>query len=212
MAYSKLKCRGCGNRFLRETMINLNGGNFHDIECAVSYSRKPKQQDKGAKIIDSAWKAQTIKRREEARKREGSKGHYEALKSALHMYIKHVLRRGQPCYTCDLEQKHGDNPQNFHVGHFMPAKMVDPRRFMLANLRIQCNSCNVHNSGRQKEYRIRLIEEMGLEHVEWLECEANHEELKVQYPDVEGIKKEAARYRRMYREGMEQLQLEAPTV
>ena len=79
----------------------------------------------------------------------------------------------------------------------MPAKMVDPRRFMEANLRIQCNGCNAHNSGRQGVYRDKLIDEKGLEHTEWLECEVNHESLKIQYPADEDIIKEISRYNKL---------------
>jgi len=85
----------------------------------------------------------------------------------------------------------------FHVGHFIPAKEVDPRRFMLVNLRIQCYSCNAMNSGRRAEYRINLIQEMGLDHVEWLECDANHKSLNDQYTEIEDIKREAVHYRRL---------------
>ena len=205
------KCKVCGGERSQQQIDRMRPY-CEKVDCMVSWSTQPKQQAKGAKIISKAWRADTSKMKEKAKKRTGSKGHYEAFKCALHMWVKHVLRRGEDCYTCGLKQKFCDKPQSFHVGHFMPAKMVDPRRFMLENLRIQCQGCNVHNSGRQKEYRIHLVEEMGLEYVEWLECESNHEELKVQYPDVEDIKKEAARYRRMYREGMEQLEIEQPAV
>lgn len=47
------------------------------------------------------------------------------------------------------------------------------------------------------EYRQRLVEEIGLEQVEWLECDANHKELKEQYPAVSDIKAETARYRKL---------------
>ena len=75
----------------------------------------------------------------------------------------------------------------------LAAKMVDPRRFMLENLRIQCYRCNVANSGRHSEYRLNMIEEKGLEHVEWLECSVNHKELKEQYPDIEDIRSETSK-------------------
>ena len=118
---------------------------------------------------------------------------------AIHKYIKHTLLKGEPCFTCGLKQKFEDSPQAFHVGHFIPQKQVDPRRFMLANLRIQCYKCNTHNSGMRAEYRQRLIEEVGIEQVEWLECDVNHKSLKEQYPEVSDIQAETARYRKLIR-------------
>jgi len=77
----------------------------------------------------------------------------------------------------------------------MPAGTVDPRRFMLANLRIQCFSCNSPKSGNQAIYRKRLTEEMGQDHIDWLECIVNHKSLEEQYPTIESIKAEIAKYK-----------------
>ena len=201
------KCKVC-NGVRSQQQIDRMRPYCESVDCMIAWSMQSKQQANGKKIIDKAWRADTAEMREKARKRAGKEGHYEPLKLALHQYVKHVLRRGEPCYTCDLQQKFQDKPQNFHVGHFMPADSIDPRRFMLENLRIQCQRCNSYNSGRQSVYKDRMIAEMGAEHVEWLERESNHEELKVKYPDVEDIKKEAARYRRLYREGVERIETE----
>ena len=59
------------------------------------------------------------------------------------------------------------------------------------------NKCNTHNSGMRMEYRQMLVEELGLEQVEWLECDANHKELKEQYPETSDIKSETSRYRKL---------------
>jgi len=204
------KCKIC-NGARSQLMVDRMNPTCGEMACKIAHcdkhiADKRKADEKTEKAEDKAWKADTRKRKEKAKKRIGKNGHYEALKAALHMYIKHVLRRGEPCYTCDLPQKFEDNPQNFHVGHFMPAKTIDPRRFMLENLRIQCNSCNTHNSGRQSVYKERLIIEMGADHVKWLKCEVNHKSLNEQYPEVSDIKAAAAKYRKMYREGMEQIE------
>ncbi len=148
-------------------------------------------------IEEKAFNKETKRRKEAIKKRTGPKGFYSNLATALHRYVKHVLRKGEPCYTCGLEQRFEDSGQKFHVGHFIPQKSVDPRRFMLANLRIQCYKCNSHNSGMRAEYRQHLIEDKGLDHVEWLECDVNHKSLKEQYPEVSDIKAEITRYRKL---------------
>ena len=147
--------------------------------------------------VEKEVKQRNVAFKKSVRKRTGKGGYYENLTRNLHYCVKNIFRRGEPCYTCGLKQKSGDSNQAFHVGHFMPAKMVDPRRFMLENLRIQCYSCNVANSGRHSEYRLNMIEEMGINHVEWLECAVNHKELKEQYPDIEDIRRETAKYNKI---------------
>ena len=185
-------------------MLKLPVGNFHSIECATQYARE--KQLKARRATDNKKKREEVKRRtekkEKIRKRTGKGGYYESLKTALHYYVKHVLRKGEPCYTCGKEQRPSDSGGAFHVGHFIAAKQTDPRRFMLENLRIQCYSCNAIHSGRRAEYRQQLIAEKGLDHVEWLECEANHESLLIQYKSVEDIKQETARYRALARSAL----------
>ena len=182
-------------------MIKLPSGLFHSIPCAASLGKR--RQDKAAKTArNRAKKAIQVNHSAEKKrlkKRTGKGGYYEGLKSALHRYIKHVLRKGEPCYTCGKLQSSTDTGGAFHVGHFIPASQTDPRRFMIDWLRIQCYSCNVHNSGRRVEYRAALINEVGIEPVEWFECDSNHPRLKDRYPTVEDIEKEAAHYRRIFR-------------
>ena len=182
---------------------------FCHIECMVEHGsikgkealeRKRKADELGIKKRKQEVSKRNAAFKESVRKRTGKGGFYEAIKKTIHFYVKHHLRKGEPCYTCDLPQKFGDSPQAFHIGHFMPAKMVDPRRFMLENLRIQCQRCNAHNSGRQGIYKERLIIEMGIDHVDWLECEVNHKPLKEQYPDNESMKKEIAKFNKLSRD------------
>lgn len=193
MANSKRKCKCHGNH-VREYVL-VNNMAFCSTEDAIKWSYANK--DKGAKIKQNNFNKETKKRKEAIKKRTGKNGHYDNLKTQLHYYVKHILRKSEPCYTCGKQQCFGDSGQAFHVGHFIPQKQVDPRRFMLENLRIQCYKCNTHNSGMRAEYRQRLIEEMGVEHVEWLECDANHKELKEQYPEVSDIKAETAKYSKL---------------
>ena len=204
MSNKRRKCKFCKDYF--ETWVTLPAGTFCTVDHAVLFAGEVRKKQQAKQLAkqksDKNKEAKAIRKRnndfkKSVRKRTGKGGYYEALKKALHYYIKHVSRKGEPCYTCGLQQKFGDSPQAFHVGHFMPAKMVDPRRFMEANLRIQCNSCNAHNSGRQGVYRDKLIDEKGLEHTEWLECEANHESLKIQYQTDEDIIKEISRYNKI---------------
>ena len=196
------RCKICRDKF--EPRFFLQKACFNPA-CLDAWSKidRQKKTDTVAKVNNIKLKAfnkETKRLKESIKKRTGAKGFYDNLKVELHKYIKHVLRKGEPCYTCDLPQKFGDSPQAFHVGHFIPQKQVDPRRFMLINLRIQCYKCNTHNSGMRAEYKERLINELGVNKVEWLECDVNHKSLKEQYPEVSGIKVETARYRKLIKE------------
>ena len=195
---AKKKCKYCG--FYSYDMIKINTGSFCNTAHAISWARKKAEKDveRKAKKAEAVVKQKHKQDKEKIKKRSEW---YADYRTALHYLIKHKLRKGEPCYTCDKPQSFGDSGQAFHVGHYMPAKQVDPRRFMLVNMRLQCYRCNCQLSGNQAVYRKRLIEEMGIDHVEWLECEANHKELKEVFPHYQDIKIEIARVRKLVKLG-----------
>tara|TARA_R110000787_G_scaffold113207_1_gene222372 strand:+ start:53 stop:637 length:585 start_codon:yes stop_codon:yes gene_type:complete len=192
MTVAKKKCKCHGEYQPSASLIKTAKGLFCSYPDIVGWSKKKikKQEDK-------VFNKETKRLKESIKKRTGPKGFYSNLATALHYYVKHVLRKGESCYTCGLQQCFEDSGQAFHVGHYIPQKSVDPRRFMLINLRIQCYKCNAQNSGMRAEYKQRLIEEIGIDKVEWLECDVNHKSLKEQYPEISDIKKEAAKYRKL---------------
>jgi len=201
---NKRKCKRCGI-FGHDFVVTPIGAfctHDHAIEYAQAKQMRARERQLATANADirraqRAERARHTADKERIKKRTGKNGHYFSLRKAIHYYVKHVLRAGEPCYTCGKQQSENDAGGAFHVGHFIPAKEVDPRRFMLENMRIQCYSCNAMNSGRRAEYRQAMIEEVGVDHVEWLEAEANHVSLKEKYPDVEDIKGEAAYYRKL---------------
>lgn len=207
MSVAKLKCKcGCGKYQLKSKVVRTPFGNFYDKDHASNFAIEFYQKDKAKKLAKSNkakidnqknFNRETKRRKELIKKRTGKNGFYDNLKTELHKYIKHVLRKGEPCYTCGKPQSPSDSGGAFHVGHFIPQKQVDPRRFMLMNLRIQCYKCNVHGSGMRAEYRQNLIEEIGIDKVEWLECDVNHKSLKEQYPEIKDIKEATSYYRKL---------------
>lgn len=195
------KCKECGERYDKKP-DHPPFRNWCSIDCAVSISQDAQERARAKKEAKARreYNKETQRLKKKIRKRTGEGGYYESLKTALHYYVKHALRKGEPCYTCGKEQHFEDHGSAFHVGHYMNARSVDPRRFLLENLRIQCYSCNCENGGDKAEYRKRLTEEMGIDHVEWLECIVNHKSLEEQYPTIESIQKEARKYRRLAKE------------
>ena len=206
MPVAKLKCKCHGDYQPRENIVKTPKGNFCSYDLAIKWaneqtSKRIKRENNKVKQVavkkEKDFNRETKRLKEVIKKRTGKNGYYDNYKTVLHKYIKHALRKGESCYTCGKPQSNNDSGGAFHVGHFIPQKQVDPRRFMLMNLRIQCYKCNVHGSGMRAEYRQQLIEEIGIDQVEWLECDVNHKPLKEQYPEISDIKAETARYRKL---------------
>lgn len=140
------------------------------------------------------------KNREDKKRIERRIDLYSKLGRLVNQFIKHVLRKGEPCYTCGKQQRHTDKNGAFHAGHYMPAKQVDPRRFIHANIRIQCYTCNSANSGRGSVYRMKLCQDFGEQWVLDLECENNYKSLREVFPEKDDIRAEILRYRKLLRD------------
>ena len=202
MQSKTLKCVVCGTKRPKEEMYKPRERKLQyvckkaiKLECTAKFGLKLAAEDK--KKEEKAFRAETRRRKLAAK---GRLDYYKDLGTLVNQYFKHVHAKGEPCYTCGKTQKLTDGPHMFHAGHYKPAKRTDPRRFMLENVRMQCYSCNSANSGRGAEYRKRLVNEKGVEFVEWLECDANHKNLKEQFQEIDDIKNEISRYRKLLRE------------
>jgi len=108
-------------------------------------------------------------------RKESTKKFQDSLKKTLmnkawklmSKYIRSLYLNSQgyvECYTCG---KKGEFKE-MHCGHLFHGRLdLDTR-----NLKPQCYSCNVGNSGRREIYMSRLIREVGLEEVQQLEADA----------------------------------------
>ena len=113
--------------------------------------------------------------------------------AAFNAYIR-TRDDGKPCISCGVipEQAYGGT---MDAGHYRSTGACPQLRFDERNCHAQCVRCNRDLSGNTVEYRIRLIERIGRETVEWLE--GPHIGRKWDKKELHDI---AARYRVMVRE------------
>ena len=81
----------------------------------------------------------------------------------VNAYIR-ARDEGQPCISCG---RHHQGKVN--AGHYRSRGAMPALRYHHDNIHLQCEPCNTSKSGNQLEYRIRLIQKIGIERVEWLE-------------------------------------------
>lgn len=74
-------------------------------------------------------------------------------------------RDGKYCISCGYK---GDGRQ-FHAGHYKSQGGNSALRFDELNVHAQCSICNNHLSGNLANYRMNLIEKIGIQAVENLE-------------------------------------------
>ena len=101
-------------------------------------------------------------------------------KKALDLYAELVKLRAFNegklfCYTCRTSlQLH---TSNCHLGHYLSRGAYPGLTFHPSNSRPQCYRCNVHLHGATVEFRERLICEIGIDRVEFMEGERHKQVL-----------------------------------
>jgi hypothetical protein len=95
----------------------------------------------------------------------------------------YIRRRdhGKPCISCGKATKDGD-----HAGHWKPTSTSPELRFNELNIHLQCIQCNLFLHGNVAEYRIGLIERIGIELVQWME--GSHDSAHYSIDDLLNIK------------------------
>lgn len=121
--------------------------------------------------------------------------HREA-QAAFNAYIR-ARDAGKPCICCGLPLSAGDVGGKYDCGHYRSVGSAPQLRYNEDNAHGQRKQCNRWGAGRAVDYRIGLIERIGLERVEALEAE--NQPRKYKADELRSIKA-------MYREKLRKLE------
>ena len=181
MANSKRKCKGCGEYGKVSEGIVNRAGYFHNDECLSLFISKNKEKmiNKGrAKIAKD-------ERKEIKKAKEGLKTAGEYIKEAQAAVNRYIRARdfNKPCISCGSMPTNDGliKGQRVDAGHFRSRGSASHLRFNLLNIHKQCVKCNRWLSGNVVEYRVRLIERIGLERVEALENDNSLRSFDIDY-------------------------------
>lgn len=99
--------------------------------------------------------------------------------NAFNRYVR-LRDNGKPCISCGAmpEQKLGGT---MDCGHYLTRGARPWLAFNLHNTAGQCVSCNRDRAGAQKEFEAGLIERIGLEKVEALNCDNTSRKFTIEY-------------------------------
>lgn len=145
------KCKACGILFTPERSFQV----VCDYRCGLAYNK--------AKAIESAKKIKNKKDREAKERIKTRSDWMREAQTAVNAYVRE-RDKDEPCISCGRHH----NGQ-YHAGHYRSVGSCPELRFDVRQIHKQCAPCNNHLSGNLINYRIRLIEKIGLEMVEWIE-------------------------------------------
>lgn len=148
------KCKVCKKNFTR----TREGQVVCSFSCSIEYPKMLKEKkEKEAK-----------KERTKAIREFNRQDIFKLTKTAKKEIQKYVRLRDRKdtCISCGkTEAKQWDG------GHYMSAEYYAAVKFNTLNIHKQCSHCNDWNNANIANYRVKLIEKIGLEKVEWLESQ-----------------------------------------
>ena len=156
----KRKCKQC-KEFAKEG-IKTPAGFFCCVEHAIDFARAKIQKAKEKAIKQKARKERAeLKERKQKAK---SKGDWtDKLQAIFNHYIRE-RDKDQPCISCGTYFT-----CQAHAGHYLTVGARPEHRFNENNCHRQCVRCNHFLSGNVAQYRLNLIEKIGLKQVEQME-------------------------------------------
>jgi hypothetical protein len=148
--FKQRKCSVCAETFRPQRM----GQRVCSPACAAVQGAKDSQKQE----------------REETRERKAAMKTRSAwlkeAQAALNRWIREVRDADMPCISCGRHHK-----GQYHAGHYLARGSHPHLALSETNLAKQCAPCNTHLSGNQLNFRVGLIERIGLPAVEALEAD-----------------------------------------
>ena len=140
-----------------------------------------------------------VERREIKVRKEKLKSRADHMRETQVVFNEFIRLRdaAHPCVSCDSVSTDDGliTGSRWDAGHYRSVGSCPELRFEPLNVHRQCVRCNRNLSGNSVEYRIRLVQRIGAEKLDWLE--GPHEAQRYTVEELKAIK---AKYRAMTRE------------
>ncbi|MDH2997203.1 NinG recombination protein [Pasteurellaceae bacterium LFhippo2] len=172
------KCKECGAYYFK----SLSTQQVCSVKCAMAVGKRKAEEKRRKK--EKADRLADRKRMKERKERlKSRREHLADLQKVFNQFIR-LRDKDEPCISCGRYHQ-----GQWHAGHYRTVGACPELRFEELNVHKQCSVCNNHLSGNLIEYRINLIEKIGLENVEWLERK-DHPPLKLTEDEIKELIKQ----------------------
>ena len=194
MAVSKRKCKQCGEYREAAAGVKVPSGWFCSNDHAVAFamdSAKKKRDRAIAKQRRDVVMKEKEQRKEHKQRVSDVKPISYWMKRAQAAFNAWIRERdsGKPCVSCGHPD---DGSRQRHASHYRSVGACSFLRFNELNVNASCSICNNWLSGNIGNYRVELINRIGIERVEWLECQP-----KTKRFDIETAKSIEKQYKEM---------------
>lgn len=163
----KRKCRVCGKEYQPQQSFQK----WCSPQCGFELSQRN---------IEKKVKAERLEFKRKVKSNDRS-ALTDRTQEACNAYIRERDKH-QPCISCGTRK----TDIQYHAGHYKSRGSNPALRFHPDNIHKQCARCNNFQSGNITEYRINLVNKIGLPMVEWLE--QDHPPQKLTLEDLTDIR------------------------
>ena len=162
MTFNRTRCPQCKKK--------LEQGQRIHTECIDAWSVA--QEEKLKRKAEKERAAAIKKEKASIRKwKQENKKIPELIKEAQHAFNAYIRKRDEnrPCICCGNPLRMGGIGGGFDAGHYRSTGSASHLRFNEDNVHGQRKYCNQWGAGRAVDYRLGLINRIGLQRVEALE-------------------------------------------
>ncbi|WP_339545139.1 recombination protein NinG [Pseudomonas sp. RA_35y_Pfl2_P32] len=192
LATKQPKPKTCKNPACRASFVPQRLGQaVCNYTCGLAI--KDVNQEKARKSLAQ------VERREIKVRKEKLKSRADHMRETQVVFNEFIRLRdaAHPCISCDSVSTDEGliTGSRWDAGHYRSVGSCPELRFEPLNVHRQCVRCNRNLSGNAVEYRIRLVQRIGAEKLDWLE--GPHQAQRYTVEELKAIK---AKYRAMTRE------------
>ncbi|MBD2803041.1 recombination protein NinG [Xenorhabdus sp. M] len=171
-------CKICSTEFIPY----LSTQKVCSIPCAALHGKQEAQRKEEKELR----RQRIIERQELKVRREKLKSKSDWEKEAQAAFNKYIRARdhGKECVSCGCELVGSHNyltGSAIDASHYRSRGSASQLRFNVFNVHSSCTQCNRQLSGNAVEYRIRLINRIGLDRVEALESNNKLRKFDIDY-------------------------------
>ena len=169
------KCKECGEYYTKFRSTQQ----VCSVKCAMAMGKRKAEEKR--KKLEKADRLEASRRMRE--RKEKLKSRSDWLKDLQRVFNEFIRLRDAdlPCISCGRYHQ-----GQWHAGHYRSVGACPELRFNEDNAHKQCSACNNHLSGNILEYRLGLIEKIGLERVEFL-GRKDHPPLKLSVEEIKDL-------------------------
>lgn len=173
------KCPICSTEYFPRSSLQKV---CHNYKCAIAYNKKRDEEN----VARERRKKERLERDDLRRRREKLKGIVEWEREAQTAFNRYIRWRdfGKDCVSHDgplISNSNYLTGSAVDASHYRSRGAASHLRFNVFNVHAACTRCNRQLSGNAVEFRIRLVQRIGLERVERLEADNTPRKFDIEY-------------------------------